>query len=575
MKVKDEEKNIKKVETQNKIVKTKHENTDNLAESKEEIKKDAKIEKKQEDPEKNVETEKKQKELKKDAKKEHEKIEKENTTEFKPIENTEEAKTNKSDVLVIFGILLAIVILLVTVVYGTFSIMTEKSTTIAKGVYIKNIDVSGLTREQAKEKINNYISSVIPEEIKLTHNGFETSLSTSQLSIYFNTDEAVDMAYNIGKTGNIFQKNLTILQTRLSKTTIDPGFSIDMDQLKKDLEDISSKLPDKIIESSCYIDGNKLIITKGKAGKTVKVDDSAKYIKQAINDLKIENNSLELLTEDSTPKEIDLDAVYNEIHKEPVNAYYSQNPYVVHPSENGMDFSITLDEAKNMLKEEKDEYVVPLKVLYPSVTTNMIGTEAFPDLLSEFSTKYAASNKNRTTNLILAAKKINGTVLMPGETFSYNKVVGARTIQAGYKEAPIYVSGRVEDGIGGGICQITTTLYNAVVYANLDIVERSNHQFVPSYAGPSRDATVVYGAIDFKFKNNRDYPIKIACSVSGGIANFKIWGLKSDNDYEVQISSRTTGKTSTAIYSEAYKILKKNGNVVSTTLLSKDTYKRH
>ena len=598
MKVKDEEKNIKKVETQNKIVKTEHETTDNLAESKEEIKKDvkietnqkgleknvetetkqkeikkdAKIEKKQEDPEKNVKTEKKQKELKKGAKKEQEK---ENTTEFKPIENTEEAKTNKSDVLVIFGILLAIVILLVTVVYGTFSIMTEKSTTIAKGVYIKNIDVSGLTREQAKEKINNYISSVIPEEIKLTHNGFETSLSTSQLSIYFNTDEAVDMAYNIGKTGNIFQKNLTILQTRLSKTTIDPGFSIDMDQLKKDLEDISSKLPDKIIESSCYIDGNKLIITKGKAGKTVKVDDSAKYIKQAINDLKIENNSLELITEDSTPKEIDLDAVYNEIHKEPVNAYYSQNPYVVHPSENGMDFSITLDEAKNMLKEEKDEYVVPLKVLYPSVTTNMIGTEAFPDLLSEFSTKYAASNKNRTTNLILAAKKINGTVLMPGETFSYNKVVGARTIQAGYKEAPIYVSGRVEDGIGGGICQITTTLYNAVVYANLDIVERSNHQFVPSYAGPSRDATVVYGAIDFKFKNNRDYPIKIACSVSGGIANFKIWGLKSDNDYEVQISSRTTGKTSTAIYSEAYKILKKNGNVVSTTLLSKDTYKRH
>lgn len=575
MKVKDEEKNIKKVETQNKIVKTNHENTDNLAESKEEIKKYVKIETKQKELEKDVETEKKQKELKKDAKKEQEKKEKENTTKFKPIENTEEAKTNKSDVLVIFGILLAIVILLVAVVYGTFLIMTEKSTTIAKGVYIKNIDVSGLTREQAKEKINNYISSVIPEEIKLTHNGFETSLSTSQLSIYFNTDEAVNMAYNIGKTGNIFQKNLTILQTRLSKTTIDPGFSIDMDQLKKDLEDISSKLPDKIIESSCYIDGNKLIITKGKAGKTVKVDDSAKYIKQAINDLKIENNSLELLTEDSTPKEIDLDAVYNEIHKEPVNAYYSQNPYVVHPSENGMDFSIPLDEAKNMLKEEKDEYVVPLKVLYPSVTTNMIGTEAFPDLLSEFSTKYAASNKNRTTNLILAAKKINGTVLMPGETFSYNKVVGARTIQAGYKEAPIYVSGRVEDGIGGGICQITTTLYNAVVYANLDIVERSNHQFVPSYAGPSRDATVVYGAIDFKFKNNRDYPIKIACSVSGGIANFKIWGLKSDNDYEVQISSRTTGKTSTAIYSEAYKILKKNGNVVSTTLLSKDTYKRH
>ena len=562
MEVKEEKKITKENETQNNYIESKIIKNENEVEI---------------EIEKNVTSKLKQAQNEKDVKinATHNEIEKENTSEFKPIENTEDVKTNKSDVLIIFGILCSIFILLLVTIYCTFSLINVKSSTIVKGVYIKNIDVSGLTKEEAKKKITNYISSVIPEEIKLTHNDFETSLSSSQLSINFNTDEAVDMAYNVGKTGNIFQRNLTILKSLFTKTNIDPGFSIDMDQLKKDLEDISTKLPDKVIESGCYIDGNKLVITKGKTGKVIKVDESAKYIKQAINNLQLENNSLELITEDSTPNEIDLDAVYNEIHKEPVNAYYSQNPYVVHPSENGMDFSITLDEAKNMLKEEKDEYVVPLKVLYPSVTTNMIGTEAFPDLLSEFSTKYAASNKNRTTNLILASNKINGTVLMPGETFSYNKVVGARTIQAGYKEAPIYVSGKVEDGIGGGICQITTTLYNAVVYANLDIVERSNHQFVPSYAGPSRDATVVYGAIDFKFKNNRDYPIKITCSVSGGIANFKIWGLKSDNDYEVQISSRTTGKTSTAIYSEAYKILKKNGNVVSTTLLSKDTYKRH
>ena len=205
----------------------------------------------------------------------------------------------------------------------------------------------------------------------------------------------------------------------------------------------------------------------------------------------------------------------------------------------------------------------------------MIGTEAFPDLLSSYSTKYAASNRDRTTNLILAANKINGTVLMPGETFSYNKVVGARTIAAGYKEAPIYVNGEVVDGLGGGICQITSTLYNAVVYANLEVTERSNHQFVPSYVTASRDATVVYGAIDFQFKNNRNYPIKIVCSVSGGIAQFQIFGLKQDDDYEVQIVSYETGRTSTAIYSEAYKILKRDGKEVSRELMSKDTYKRH
>ena len=235
-----------------------------------------------------------------------------------------------------------------------------------------------------------------------------------------------------------------------------------------------------------------------------------------------------------------------------------------------------MDEAKAIIgNQTSEEYSIPLKILYPSVTTNMIGTEAFPDLLSTYSTNYAVSNKNRTTNLILAANKINGTVLMPGETFSYNKVVGARTIAAGYKEAPIYVSGKVVDGLGGGICQITSTLYNAVVYANLEVTQRTNHQFVPSYVSASRDATVVYGSIDFQFKNNRNYPIKLICSVSGGVANFQIFGLKQEDDCEVEISSYETGRTSTAIYSEAYKILKRDGKVIGSELLSKDTYKRH
>lgn len=492
---------------------------------------------------------------------------------FKIINNYQ--NRNRSDVLTIFGILTFIFILIILITFITFTLINAKSQTIAHGISIKGIDISGLTKEEATQKISTYISSSIPQEIKLKHNDYETSLSTEQLSVYFNTNEAVEIAYEIGKNGNIFENNFIILKSLFSKTNIDPGFSIDEEQLKNSLQDISNKLPDKVIESSCYIDGNNLIITKGHSGNVIKIEESAKYIKYNINNLNLKDNQLQLITEEQSPTQINLDAIYNEIHKEPINAYYTQNPYRVIPSENGLDFGISLEEAKQLLQEEKDEYTIPLKVLYPNVTTNMIGTEAFPDLLSNFSTKYSASNRNRTTNLILAANKINGTVLMPGETFSYNKTVGARTIAAGYKEAPIYVSGRVEDGLGGGICQITTTLYNAVLYANLEVTERSNHQFVPSYAGASRDATVVYGAIDFKFKNNREYPIKINCSVSNGIANFKIFGLKSENDYEVQITSRTTGTTSNAIYSEAYKTLKKNGNIVSTERISKDTYKRH
>ena len=196
-------------------------------------------------------------------------------------------------------------------------------------------------------------------------------------------------------------------------------------------------------------------------------------------------------------------------------------------------------------------------------------------MISSYSTKYSTRNKDRTTNLRLAAEKIDGTVLMPGEEFSYNKVVGERTIAAGYKEAPIYQDGQVVDGLGGGICQISTTLYNAVLYANLEILERRNHQFVPSYVPAGRDATVVYGAIDFRFKNSRSYPIKIKCSVSGGIAKFEIYGLKEQNEYEVTVSSKVTSKTKNAIKSETYQTVKQNGNVIRSGVISRDTYKVH
>lgn len=484
---------------------------------------------------------------------------------------------NKSlpDIFIILGYFILIFILILIISFSIFSLINAKNTNIISGVYIKGIDVSGLSKEEAYKKVSKHINSSIPKEIKLTHNDYETSISPSELSINFNVQEATEIASKIGKDSNFLKNNITILEALFSKVNIEPAFKINKEELKNKLQDISSKLPDKIIESSYYIDGNNLIITKGSTGSVVNIEETANIIEENTHNLTLKNTSIELITEEQSPNEINLDTIYNEIHKQPVNAYFTQNPFSVYPSETGTDFAITLDEAKNLLKENNSEFTIPLKTLYPDVTTNMIGTEAFPDLLSEFSTQYAASNRNRTTNLILAANKINGTVLMPGETFSYNKVVGERTIAAGYKEAPIYVSGRVEDGLGGGICQITTTLYNAVLYANLEIVERSNHQFVPSYANASRDATVVYGAIDFKFKNNRNYPIKITCFVENGIANFKIFGLRTNNDYEVEITSRITGTTANAIYSEAYKTLKQNGAVISSETLSRDTYKRH
>ena len=497
--------------------------------------------------------------------------------EFHPVENyhPENDRHLHAKGIRIFGISILVFIILLSIAFFIFTFLNSKNENIISGISIKGIDVSNLSVEEAKETLQNYINENLPENITLVHNEYETSIPLSSLNVSFDIDSAVNQAYETGKSGNIFENGFIALKTRINPIDIELSATLDEEQLRTALNDISSKLPDTVIESGYYIEGNNLIVTSGSEGNIVNVDQMCTYIKSGISNLTLKNRTLDIATVSKQPSEINIDNIYNEIYKEPVDAYYTQNPFAVYPSENGLDFAISLDEAKEMLLEEKSEYVIPLQTLYPNVTTNMIGTEAFPDMLSTYSTRYSASDRDRTTNLQLAASKINGTVLMPGETFSYNQVVGERTIAAGYKEAPIYVSGEVVDGLGGGICQITSTLYNAVLYANLEIVERSNHQFVPSYVTASRDATVVYGSIDFKFKNNRDYPIKLVCSVSGGIAKFDIYGLRTDNEYEVEISSHVTGNTANSTYSEAYRILKQNGQVVSRELLSKDTYKRH
>ena len=506
-------------------------------------------------------------------------LEKTNTErrEFHPVENyhPENDRHLHSHTLRIFGICMLVLIIILCIAFLIFTFVNNQNQNIISGVSIKGINVSNLSTEEAKETIQNYINENLPENINLVHNDYQTSIPLSALNVNFDIDSAVEQAYETGKSGNIFENSFTALKTWINPIDIELTATLDEEQLRIALNDISSKLPDTVIESGYYIEGNNLIVTRGSEGNVVNVDQMCTYIKNGISNLTLKNRTLDIATVSKQPSEINIEKIYNEIYKEPVDAYYTQNPFAVYPSENGLDFAISLDEAKEMLLEENSEYIIPLQILYPSVTTNMIGTEAFPDMLSTYSTRYSTRDRDRTTNLQLAASKINGTVLMPGETFSYNQVVGERTIAAGYKEAPIYVSGEVVDGLGGGICQITSTLYNAVLYANLEIVERSNHQFVPSYVTASRDATVVYGSIDFKFKNNRDYPIKLVCSVSGGIAKFDIYGLRTDNEYEVEISSYVTGSTADSTYSEAYRILKQNGQVVSTELLSKDTYKRH
>ena len=504
---------------------------------------------------------------------------------------TESAKKITFCICLSLSIVLAIFLVLSTI----FALLNVNNTRILSGIYIDTVNVSGLTKEEAKEALSNALNNNLALTIRIYNGDYETSFLPEQIEAKFDIDAAIDAAYRIGRDGSFIQNNYTILFTLLEPVSIQPTLQYNEEALNSIASSIAEKLPDKVIEPSYYVEDSNLIITKGHSGNVVDTKSLKQQMITSIQNTRETKKEIEIPVNYVKCQAIDLDAIYQEVKKAPQDAYYTSDPFVVYPHVNGVDFAISLEEAKKLLEEDKEEYTIPLQSIPPAVTTNQIGTEAFPDLLSSFKTYYYESNVNRTTNLKLSASKINDTVLLPGEVFSYNQVVGKRTIEAGYRDAAIYSGGKVVDGLGGGICQISSTLYDAVVLANLEIVERSNHGFVTSYLDAGWDATVVYGAIDFKFKNSRKYPIKIVASVSNGVAEFQIFGKKEEVEYEVDIETKViasipfkvryvndstlaAGKTkvlqggSNGCKVEAYKVLKQNGQEVSRTLLSRDTY---
>lgn len=491
---------------------------------------------------------------------------------FKQIPNNS-VKASKHWIIAICIFLISFLVVII-IIFSLFTFYNySQNTTISQGIHINSIDVSNLTTQEAKEKLEDYYSNILSNDITVVYNDYTSYIKTSEINLSFDVDSAVNYAYQCGKTNNILADNYTIFNAMLNGINIIPTVKYDETALKTILNNLSAELPNAVIESGYYIEGNNLIISKGSDGYVVDVNSTAKNIEDKLSNLHYINEIIPIITIQKSPDKINIDTIYNEVHKDAIDASFEPETHTITSAENGIDFNI--DDAKRLLETSDNECTIPLTVLKPNVTNNMIGEEAFPDLLASYSTRYTASNKNRTTNLKLAAGKIDGTVLLPNEIFSYNNVVGERTISAGYKDAAIYLNGQVVDGLGGGICQISTTLFNAVLFSNLEIVELYNHQFIPSYATAGRDATVVYGVKDFKFKNTRNYAIKINCSVENGVASFQIWGFKQEPEYEVSVSANVTSRTSSYIKSATYRTLKLNGEVVKTEKISNYTYKVH
>lgn len=199
-------------------------------------------------------------------------------------------------------------------------------------------------------------------------------------------------------------------------------------------------------------------------------------------------------------------------------------------------------------------------------TTTTTKGEEFSDVLGSKTTYYNSSVKGRSTNIRLATAAIDGTVLQPGERFSLNGVVGRRTAAKGYQNAIIFQNGKQVEGLGGGVCQVSSTVYGAVLYADLKVTERSSHQFQVSYTPVSQDAAVYYGSQDFKFVNNTDHPIKIAASSGSGSLTVTIYGTKT-SDKKVTLSSKSS-VSGNYKYASLYKTVTENGKSTTTKVNS-------
>lgn len=481
--------------------------------------------------------------------------------------------SNTSTKKVLTVLLLLILVILVVIIFSTiFSLMNANNKNIIQGVYINNIDVSNLSENEAMEILEQKLNDNEKNYIIVKYNNYTRNIKLQDINGKFNIKDAVNNAYNIGKDKDIIQNNYKILSTMIFKNKIEANFTYDEELLQKMIDEISLEIPGMAINSSYIIDGDNLIIKNSTEG--LQIQEST-FTKDLIKAFSSDTKEFEIKTEQCNRKEIDIEKIYNEVYKKPINAYYTTNPHEIHKEESGVDFAITLQEAKNILSENKEEYIIPLKKIQPQIKVSDLDANAFPDLLSTFTTKYGTGDVNRNINIALAAKSINSVVLMPGETFSYNDLIGECSTKTGYKAATIYMNGELSTGIGGGICQVSTTLYNTVLRANLEIVERRNHSLGVTYVPSGQDAMVSIGTQDFKFKNNREYPIKVVAYVGTGSVTCQIYGLKQDTEYEVKLYSRTISKTDKKYKVETYKILCLNGAEVSRTWLSTDTYKYH
>lgn len=424
-------------------------------------------------------------------------------------------------------------VLVVAAVAVPFSLIAT-SDKIYHGVSAAGVDLGGMSVSDAAELLS--AQPFFAELPQFECEGRVFDVSAEAVSLACDAEATAKAAYETGRGGNAFARVINAVGLAFNHADLPISVAYDTAALDAVFSEHIGDLRTPTVESQFRIDGDRIYIVNGNKG----IDVNAEKLKSALASAAAgDKANIKLSVEPIEPKPVSVAELRSRFCCEKKEADYKiENKRITYTeSADGIDFDDA--EAEKILADNVNnpgEYAVPLKIDKAERTVETIDKELFGDCIGTYTSRYNPGEVGRTKNVTLAANKINNVVLAPGDTFSYNEIVGERTAARGFAGAKVYAGGSVVDGLGGGICQVSSTLYNAVLYADLQIVTRTCHSLPVTYVPLGRDATVAYGSIDFKFKNQYDTPVKVSSSIGGGVLTVSVYGTNTSGK-KVEIST--------------------------------------
>lgn len=409
--------------------------------------------------------------------------------------------------------------------------------TVAMGVHLSSLPLEGKTLAKAKETVLLSAEGITETPVTVSYNNIEVAFTLEEIGAKIDWEDGVNRCYQLGKTGNVFVRCKDILAARLGNTTLYPSVSYDEKTLKKKLLVLQNRIKTPVREATAQATEEFILITAGEKGEVFDYDRMVEDVLDVL--LAEKEETVALTTKTGQPREISVEKLADIYFKDPINAQYTtENGEIsIIPDQDGVSFDKEL--AQKLLNEKKRLCRIPLIYTKASVTYSDLDTNILKDTIATYTTSYGSGDEGRNYNVELAAERLNGIIVEAGETFSFLEKVGDGSEERGFRKANVYSRGEVVKEPGGGLCQAASTLYSAVLYANLEIVSRTAHQLPVSYIALGQDVTIS-SETDFQFKNNQLFPIRILTSTNGSTLTVTLQGTIANPNQTVTIHNSVT-----------------------------------